>query len=103
MGRLKLNRDPDLAHGSMLSTLKARVGELATIPTLPEAALKAMAELKNPNCSLVDLAEQVEVPVGPAGGQAAGERLEAVFDAALAGEPQRPSQGDVRGCPRVSR
>jgi HD-like signal output (HDOD) protein len=59
MGRLELNRQADLANGSMLSTLKARVGELATIPTLPDAALKAMAALKEPHCSLVDLAEIV--------------------------------------------
>lgn len=52
MSILRLNRQPSGMADSMLNTLKDSVGELGTIPTLPDAALKAMAALKDPDCSL---------------------------------------------------
>jgi HD-like signal output (HDOD) protein len=51
---------PGAAGRPVLETLKANVGSLSRVPTLPEAATRAMAVAKDPNSSLATLAAVIE-------------------------------------------
>jgi len=58
---MRCRKDPSAGEARpVLETLKATVGNLGRLPTLPEAATKAMAIAKDPNSSLAKLSAVIE-------------------------------------------